>query len=92
MKKYLLILILLLHVLTVTSQQWLPDSNKKFALTSALGISLYAVSDTLYIGGHFLKIGTVNAFSIARYYNGRWDSLRGGLYGEPYSFLPKFLK
>ena len=90
MKKNILISILLLQVLTVSSQQWIPDFNKKFALTSppgAYGYCLLAVKDTLYIGGHFLKIDTVNALSIARYYNNVWHKLKGGVYGTPNSFL-----
>ncbi|PIP53889.1 MAG: hypothetical protein COX07_08295, partial [Bacteroidetes bacterium CG23_combo_of_CG06-09_8_20_14_all_32_9] len=51
------------------------------------GNSLYAVNDTLYIGGYFVKIDTINALRIARYYNGNWYPLKGGVNGSPFAML-----
>ena len=89
MKKNILISILLLQVLAVTSQQWIPDVNKKYSFTSSwqVGYSLYTVNDTLYIGGAFARISDVNALNIVRYYNGNWYPLKGGVNGGPNSFL-----
>jgi len=79
----------LIQTLAVFSQQWIPDTNKKYALTyppGADGVCLLAVHDTLYLGGHFLKVDTKNTSMIARYYNGQWDSLKGGLQSaNPYA-------
>ncbi len=90
MKKNIIILIILIKAFSVFSQQWIPDTNKIFAITSpigAYGTSLYSVNDSLFFGGHFLKVSNVNALSIARYYNGNWYPLKGGVYGNPNSFL-----
>ncbi len=91
MKKQIFIIILLLNVSAGISQQWIPDVNKKYSFTSAwqIGQSLYAVSDTLYVGGSFARISNVNAFNIVRYYNGNWYPLKGGVYGDPLDFLYK---
>ena len=90
MKKNILISILLLQVLAVTSQQWIPDPNKKYALWMGgweYGSCLLTVNDTLYLSGRFLKIGSTNALRIARYYNGNWYPLKGGVDGDANSFL-----
>ena len=89
MKKNILILILLIQILNVNSQQWIPDVNKKYSFTSSWhnGYTILAVNDTLYIGGDFARVSDVNAFDIVRYYNGNWFPLKGGLYGNPNSFL-----
>jgi len=82
MKKNILILILLIQTLAVFSQQWIQDTNNKYALSyppGAYGFCLLTVNDTLYIGGHFLKISGVNANFIAKYYNGQWYTLNNGL-------------
>ncbi len=91
MKKHILILLFLNHILIVSAQQWIPDVNKKYSFTSAwqLGTCLLAVNDTLYVGGQFARVSNVNALEIAKYCNGNWHSLKGGLNGSPISFLYK---
>lgn len=74
------------------AQHWVPDTNKKFSFDAptiqylaGTGQKLYAAKDTLYVSGNFSTIGYMKAYCIARYYNGRWDSLRGGVYGEAFA-------
>ncbi|NSW44890.1 MAG: PKD domain-containing protein [Bacteroidales bacterium] len=71
-----------------SAQHWVPDTNKKFSFDAptsqflaGTGNKLYVAKDTLYISGNFGTIGNIRAYCIARYSNGRWDSLRGGIYG-----------
>ncbi len=68
------------------SQHWVPDTNNNFHLRMIVdggqGTKLYAYKDTLFLSGSFSWISDVHAFNIARYCNGKWDSLRGGVYGN----------
>lgn len=62
------------------SQHWVKDSTGKFFNWQTY--TLYSVKDTLFISGWFNSIGSLPARGIARYHNGKFDSLRGGIYGE----------
>lgn len=91
MKKILLIIILLhLYAMFVNSQEWIPDPQKKYALTypvGSYGNCLVASSDSLYLSGTFWKIGNVNSRKTARYCNGNWYPLRGGI--DAYAMIYK---
>lgn len=90
MRKLILILFIFSQVFIVKSQQWIPDTNKKFELWMGgvqFGSCLLSVGDTLYLGGHFLKVGNVNISTIARYFNSQWHSLDGGLDSYPQALL-----
>lgn len=70
---------------TSFSQQWVKDSTGKFFTWQVY--TLYAVKDTLFISGWFNSIGSIHARGIARYHNGKFDSLRGGINGEAYAMI-----
>lgn len=91
MKK--VILIIFFYVLTVPlfAQEWIPDPQKKFSMiyTGSYGMCLLTVNDTLFLGGIVLKIGITKVRKVAKYYNGNWYSLKGGLSFCPYKFQYK---
>ncbi|MBI5539823.1 MAG: PKD domain-containing protein [Bacteroidia bacterium] len=94
MKKNILILFLLIQALAVSSQQWIPDLNKKYSLimpdgSNGFGYCFLTVNDTLFISGQFAKISNINASCIVKYYNGNYYPLTGGLYSTPFSLLYK---
>ena len=68
-----------------SAQHWIPDTNNKYHLRMVVdwgsGNKLFSLKDTLFLSGSFSWVSDVHAFNIARYCNGKWDSLRGGAYG-----------
>ena len=93
MKKFFLASIVCLFAFNLFSQEWIPDpyKNYQFRYPSCNGTSILAVEDTLFIGGSFDGINTINCQNIIKYYNGSWHALNYGIYGgSPYSLLYKY--
>jgi hypothetical protein len=81
MKKLIVVIIVCCLIQNVFSQEWIPDPQKKYAMTYPVGSwgdRMLTINDSLFICGSFLRIGGVNARWIAKYNEGNWYPLKGG--------------
>lgn len=83
MKKPFLFLSFLLLIIPLYAQHWIPDPQKKYCIypVNSYGSCLISTPDTLYIGGSFLRISNSNTRWAAKYCNGNWYPLGGGVDG-----------
>jgi len=81
MKKIIFFLFFAFSILRLFAQEWVPDPVKKFNMIyyDSYGDCLLTASDSLFLSGYFFRIGDIETRWIAKYYNGDWYPLRGGV-------------